>query len=79
MNVTDPDSRVMKDKTQLIQGYNAQVISSPEQIILAAAVTQDPNDSRQLPPMVAQAAQTLRAAGIKDSCRDGARRWRLLE
>ncbi len=67
LNVTDPDSRVMKDKMQLVQGHNAQVISSPEQIILAAAVTQDPNDSRQLPPMVAQATQTFRAAGIEDA------------
>ncbi len=33
LNVTDPDSRVMKDKTRLVQGYNAQVIASPEQVI----------------------------------------------
>ncbi len=31
--MTDPDSRVMKDKTRLVQGYNAQVIASPEQVI----------------------------------------------
>jgi transposase len=28
LNVTDPDSRVMKDKMTLMQGYNAQVIAS---------------------------------------------------
>jgi transposase len=66
LNVTDPDSRVMKDKTRLVQGYNAQVIASPEQVILAAALTQDPNDSRQLPPMVAQAVRTLKRAGISE-------------
>lgn len=65
LNVTDPDSRVMKDKTKLIQGYNAQVIASPEQVILAAALTQDPNDSRQLPAMVAKTTQALGAAGVE--------------
>lgn len=29
LNATDPDSRVMKDKMVLMQGYNAQVITSP--------------------------------------------------
>ena len=67
LNVTDPDSRVMKDKTTLIQGYNAQVIASPEQIILAAGLTQDPNDSRQLPDIVAAAARTLQGTGRSSS------------
>ena len=66
LNVTDPDSRVMKDKMLLVQGYNAQVIASPEQVILAAALTQEPNDSGQLPPMLAQAARTLKRAGISE-------------
>jgi len=66
LNVTDPDSRVMKDKMVLVQGYNAQVIASPEQVILAAALTQEPNDSGQLPPMVAQAARTLKDAGVSE-------------
>ncbi len=66
LNVTDPDSRVMKDKTRLVQGYNAQVIASPEQVILAAALTKEPNDSGQLPPMVAQAARTLKRAGVSE-------------
>ena len=67
LNVTDPDSRVMKDKTALMQGYNAQVIASPEQVIIAAAITQEPNDSRQLPPMVAKAAEAIQSAGIGES------------
>lgn len=65
LNVTDPDSRVVKDKTTLIQGYNAQVIASPEQVILAAGLTQDPNDSRQLPVMVSKTIQALDAAGVE--------------
>ena len=67
LNVTDPDSRVMKDKTALMQGYNAQVIASPEQVIIAAAITQEPNDSGQLPPMVAKAAEAIQSAGIGES------------
>jgi hypothetical protein len=66
LNVTDPDSRVMKDKTRLVQGYNAQVIASPEQVILAAALTKEPNDSGQLPSMVARAARTLKQAGVSE-------------
>jgi hypothetical protein len=66
LNVTDPDSRVMKDKMHLMQDYNAQVIASPEQVIVAAALTQEPNDSRQLPPMVAQASRAIRSAGISE-------------
>jgi hypothetical protein len=66
LNVTDPDSRVMKDKMTLMQGYNAQVIASPEQVILAAALTQEPNDSRQLPPMITQASRAIQSAGISE-------------
>jgi hypothetical protein len=47
-----------------VQGYNAQVVASPEQVIVAAQVTQSHNDADQLEPMVAQAADALREAGI---------------
>jgi hypothetical protein len=49
-----------------VQGYNAQVVASPEQVILAARVTQSHNDGDQLEPMVAEAAETLREAGIEE-------------
>ncbi len=49
-----------------VQGYNAQVVASPEQVIIAAQVTQSHNDSDQLAPMVANAADTLRDAGIQE-------------
>ena len=49
-----------------VQGYNAQVVASPEQVILAARVTQSRNDGDQLEPMVAEAAETLREAGIEE-------------
>ena len=49
-----------------MQGYNAQVVASPEQVIIAAQVTQSHNDSDQLAPMVANAADTLRDAGVQE-------------
>jgi hypothetical protein len=48
-----------------VQGYNGQVVASPEQVIIAAQVTQSHNDSDQLAPMVANAANTLRDAGSR--------------
>ena len=67
INTTDPDTRLMKRAGgKSVQGYNAQVVASPEQVILAAQVTQSHNDADQLAPMVAQAADTLREAGIQE-------------
>jgi hypothetical protein len=49
-----------------VQGYNVQVVASPEQVILAAEVSQSHNDGDQLAPMVATAREALREAGIED-------------
>jgi len=64
-NVTEPDSRIMKTRTGYIQGYNAQGVVDMGQIILAADVTQEPNDVHQLHPMTGKAQQELKAAGIE--------------
>jgi Transposase DDE domain len=67
INTTDPDTRLMKRAGgKSVQGYNAQVVASPEQVILAAQVTQSHNDADQLEPMVAKTATTLREAGIEE-------------
>ena len=67
INTTDPDTRLMKRAGgRSVQGYNAQVVASPEQVILAARVTQSHNDADQLAPMVAHARETLREAGIEE-------------
>ncbi len=54
-NVTDPDSGIMKTRHGWLQGYNAQIVVTPGQIILAADVTTEANDVRQLTPMLDQA------------------------
>jgi transposase len=67
INTTDPDTRLMKRAGgKSVQGYNVQVVASPEQVILAAQVTQSHNDAEQLAPMVARAADMLREAGIRE-------------
>jgi hypothetical protein len=67
INTTDPDTRLMKRAGgKAVQGYNVQVVASPEQVIVAADVTQSLNDADQLEPMVAHAAETLREAGIEE-------------
>jgi transposase len=59
-NVTDPDSRIMKTRTGYVQGYNAQAVVSEEQIILAAEVTQEANDVKQLAPMLERVLDNVR-------------------
>lgn len=67
-NTADPDTRLLKHADgRSVQGYNAQVVASPEQVIVAADITQESNDSGQLAPMVRSARQALRAAGIEES------------
>jgi transposase len=64
VNPTDPDSRLLRGNGHSVQGYNAQLIVTAEQIIIGAEVTQDANDVEQLAPMLAAARATLTAAGI---------------
>jgi transposase len=60
-NVTDPDSRIMKTQAGYVQGYNAQAVVTEGQIIVAAEVTQEANDIKQLHPMLEQAQANLQA------------------
>jgi transposase len=63
-NVTDPDSRLLHTRRGRVQGYNAQAVTTLEQVILAAELTQDANDFQQLHPMLSATVATLAAAGI---------------
>jgi len=63
-NATDPHSRIMKTRSGYVQGYNAQAVVSEEQIVLAADVTPEENDQKQLKPMLRQAKENLLAIGM---------------
>ncbi len=55
INFTDAESRIMKDSTTkgFIQGYNAQAaVDAAFQIVVAADVTIQSNDKKQLEPML---------------------------
>jgi hypothetical protein len=61
-NFTDPESRIMLDSAtkSLLQAYNVQAaVDSQEQIIVAAALTQEANDKKQLVPMLEQVEQNM--------------------
>jgi hypothetical protein len=63
-NITDPDSRIMTTKDGWVQGYNAQAIVNPKQIVLACDVSQNAGDVQLYEPMNNKLTHTLTAAGI---------------
>jgi transposase len=66
INFTDPESRIMKASNKgWDQCGNAQAVTNEHQIILAADVTDQANDVRQMVPMVDQTRANLEAAGVK--------------
>jgi transposase len=65
-NTTDPDSRLLHTRRGRVQGYNAQAVTTLEQVIVAAELSQDANDFQQLEPMLTAISGTLAAAGIQD-------------
>jgi transposase len=66
VNTSDPDSRVMPSKNGWLQGYNAQIVTTVDQVIVAAHVHTCTNDQPLLQPMLAAAQDTLRDAGIAE-------------
>ncbi len=54
----------MSTKDGWVQGYNAQAIVNPHQIVLACEVSQDPVDVQLYAPMNHKLTRTLTAAGI---------------
>ena len=58
-NFTDPDSRILKDGSGYIQGFNAQAaVDSEAQVIVAHAVTNQPPDTEHFAPMLDRIAET---------------------
>src|SRR5918996_4902178 len=66
INLTDPDSKNMKAYRGYVQGYNAQTVTTSNQIIVAAEIAPDGLDFAQLDPMVQAAERELAEAGVTD-------------
>ncbi len=73
-NFTDPESRIMRDGAtkSFQQSYNAQIAVDEEcQFIVAASLTQDANDKKQLLPMIKQIEENLKESAKKLSADNG--------
>lgn len=70
-NFTDPESRIMPssgDKGSFVQGYNCQAaVDEKSQIIVAADVVQQTNDSKQAKPMFEQVKANVGALPCRAS------------
>src|SRR5215218_8440416 len=64
INVTDPDSRMVKGQHQFIQGYNAQAATNEHQIVLAAEIEVVSPDFGNLERTLNAARRELHAAGV---------------
>jgi len=63
VNLSDPDSRLLKTKGGYIQGYNAQAVATEQQFILAAEVTNCAHDAPSFVPLITAAKRNLKTAG----------------
>jgi transposase len=67
INVTDPDSRVVKGLRGYLQGYNAQAVTNEHQVVLAAELGTVSGDFGNLEPMLDAAQRELDAAGVTNT------------
>jgi transposase len=67
INVTDPDSRVVKGLRGFLQGYNAQAVTTEHQVVLAAEIETAGGDFGHLEPMLDATQRELRGAGVEDT------------
>src|SRR5258706_346774 len=56
-NITDPDSRLMKTRAGVIQGYNAQNVTSEDGLIIATELTDDPAGMAWVEAMMGRAEE----------------------
>ena len=66
LNTTDPDARRMKQGRGFIPAYNAQAVTTEQQIVIAAELTTEGVDFEQLKPMITSAERELERAGIEE-------------
>jgi hypothetical protein len=64
INITDPDSKLVKGMRGWVQGYNAQAACNERHLILAAEVMTASPDFGHLGPMLTAARTELAAAGV---------------
>jgi transposase len=69
VNATDPASRTVPGKNSggFLQGYNLQAVATKNQLILAIATHDSPNDTAALHPNLQAARANLDAAGITEA------------
>ena len=67
LNTTDPDARRMKFGRNFMPAYNAQAVTTEDQIIVAAEITTKGGDFEELDPMIAAAERELATAGVEES------------
>jgi len=67
INVTDPDSKVVKGLRGWLQGYNAQAVTNEQHIILAAEIETVGADFGHVEPMLDAAQHELAAAGVDET------------
>ncbi len=68
VNMTDVDSALLHGANGgWLQGYNCQVVTTANQIVLAVSVSNAANDYGQFGPMLDRARENLVAAGIDDA------------
>ena len=67
VNVSDPDSGLVKARSGFIQGYSAQAVVNEGQVVLAAELQGSGNDFGQLAPVLNAAEAELAKAGVTDS------------
>jgi hypothetical protein len=67
LNATDPDARRMKLGRNFMPAYNAQAVTTENQIIVAAEITTKGGDFEELDPMISAAERELAGAGVVES------------
>ena len=60
LNTTDPDARRMKFGRNFMPAYNAQAVTTEDQIIVAAEITTKGGNFEELDPMISAAERELR-------------------
>lgn len=63
INITDPDSAIVKGPRGFKQGYSAQAVCTEGQVIVAAELIATSPDANQLEPMITAAHENMAAAG----------------